>query len=92
MLHDLLRSPLKIFVFCVAFAFCSLLLNGGWMNLYGLHRDKAELQGQIKRLSADLKDLDQQIARSRDPAFVERQALDQLDMASEKDLVFVFSE
>lgn len=92
MLQRFLNSPLKVFACCLVFAFGSLLLNGGWINLYSLRRDHKELQGQILRLNQDLHDLDLQITRSKDPAYIEQQALDQLDMASERDLVFVFSE
>ena len=92
MLRGLLHSPSKIFILSLLFAFVSLLFNGGLVNLYSLHRDRADIKGQIIQLHKNLTTLDTQLKRARDPAFIERQALDQLDMASAQDLVFVFSE
>ena len=92
MLRGLLHSPTKILILCLIFGFGSLLFNGGLVNLYSLHRDRADIKGQIIQLHKNLTQLDLQLKRAHDPAFIERQALDQLDMASAQDLVFVFSE
>ncbi|MFN7729640.1 MAG: septum formation initiator family protein [Bdellovibrio sp.] len=91
-LHVLLKQPLKVFAFCFVFAFGSVLLNGALTNLYGLQRDREALTNQMVKIEADIKHLDGKLKRAKDPAFIERQALDSLDMASDHDLVFVFSE
>jgi len=91
-LHLLLNSPLKIFCLCFSFALVSTVLNGGWMHLYGLRRDRTELQSQISMLKNDVSTLGDQLKRAKDPTFIQHQAMDQLDMASDNDLVFVFSE
>lgn len=90
--HRLLASPLKVFFLCCVFFVGSLLWKGGWISLYSLYRDEGEIQSQMVRLRTDIDNLDLQMKRAKDPSFIERQALDQLDMASDHDLVFVFSE
>lgn len=77
---------------CFVFSFSSLLMNGGWINLYSMRRDRTELKSQLVRLQGAVAKLDGQLKRAKDPAFIERRAMDQLDMASDHDLVFVFSE
>ncbi len=91
-LQRLLRQPLKICILCFVFALVSVLLNGALMNLYGLQRDREQLNEQMSKIEKDLQNLNGQLKRAKDPAFIERQALDNLDMASDHDLVFVFSE
>jgi cell division protein FtsB len=91
-LHRLLQSPLKVFLFCLVFGIGSLIINGGWVRLYSLRRDQTELRSQIAQLRQDTAALEGQLKRAKDPAFIERQALDQLDMATDEDLIFVFSE
>lgn len=91
-LHQLLRQPLKVFGICFVFATVSVLLNGALTNLYGMRRDREALSSQLTKLESDLKALDGKLGRAKDPTFIERQALDSLDMASDHDLVFVFSE
>jgi len=92
MLHRLLHAPLKVFLLCCLFGGGSLLLNGGLLRLYSLDRDETELQNQIQHLQTELQDLDANIKRAKDPTFIARQAMDHLDMVTDRDLVFVFAE
>ena len=67
-------------------------MNGGWVHLYSLRRDRTELHAQMLKLQTGLTSLDVQLKRAKEPSFIEHQAMDQLDMASDEDLVFVFSD
>ncbi|MEZ0392327.1 MAG: septum formation initiator family protein [Pseudobdellovibrionaceae bacterium] len=88
----LLNQPLKIFLLCLAFATLSLVLNGTFLQLYRLHRDRDVLQEQIKSTRLNILDLDKQLRMAKDPVFIERQARDNYDLVDEHDLMFVFSE
>jgi hypothetical protein len=88
----LLNQPLKILLICLTFATVSLLFNGTFLQLYRLHRDRDVLHEQIRSTKMQIIDLDQQLKMAKDPVFIERQALDNYDLADENDLVFVFSE
>ena len=68
------------------------MFNGGLLNLYSLHRDFNRLNQQIETVQAQILDLDQQLKRAKDPAYIERQALDRYDLVEEHDLVFVFAD
>ena len=62
------------------------------MRLYSLNRDQIKIAEQILLLKKQVTDLDIQVRKAKDPAFITRQALDNYDFAEEGDLVFVFSE
>jgi hypothetical protein len=88
----LLHQPLKILLICLTFAIASLLMNGTFLQLYRLHRDQNVIADQIVATKMQIIDLDKQLKMAKDPVFIERQALDNYDLASENDLVFVFSD
>ncbi len=79
-------------VLCSVFLFLSLVVNGNLLRLYSLHREQDRLLEQIRLTKNQMIELDQQIQRSKDPLFMERQALDHYDFADDKDLIFVFAE
>lgn len=91
-IHHQLQQPGKVFLSCLIFAGVSLLFNGGLLNLYSLHRDFSRLNQQIDSVHAQIKDLDLQLKRAKDPVYIERQALDRYDLVEENDLVFVFAD
>lgn len=88
----LLHRPGRVLLCCLAFAFTSMLLNGTFLNLYRLQRDQALILDQIEATKYTVADLDRQLKMAKDPAFIERQALDLYDFAEENDLVFVFAD
>ncbi len=88
----LLHQPLKILLICLVFATASLLMNGTFLQLYRLHRDQAVIHEQISATRTQILGLNQQLKMAKDPVFIERQALDNYDLASENDLVFVFAD
>jgi hypothetical protein len=88
----ILHQPLKVFWICVSLAGTSLLLNGGLIQLYRLHRDQALVTTQIQAAQTQVLDLNRQLKMAKDPVYIERQALDNYDLVSEKDLVFVFAD
>lgn len=91
-LQRLLSRPMKVFFYCLVFSGLSLLLNGGLIRLYSLHRDQSRLITQISDLKTQVGQLEQQMLMAKDPAFIQRQALDRYDLATENDLVFVFAD
>ena len=91
-IHQLLSTPLKVFWLCVFFIALSLIFNGSLIRIYALNRDQDRLQEQTIQLQSNIRELDRQIKESQNPAFLERQALERLDLAGENDLIFVFSD
>ncbi|WP_255490050.1 septum formation initiator family protein [Bdellovibrio sp. KM01] len=70
----------------------SIVLNGNLWRLWGLHRDFDRISTEINDSKKATLDLEVQLKQAKDPAFIERQARDKLDLAGEHDLVFVFPE
>lgn len=87
-----LQQPLKVFVYCILFVILSMMLNGGFLNLWSLQRDQARLLIQIEAEKIQLVKLAQKLQNAKDPVFIERQAVDRYDLADEQDLVFVFAD
>ena len=70
----------------------SIVLNGNVFRLWGLHRDHDRIEMEISETRHNIAQLSGQLRQAKDPAYIERQARDKLDLAGEHDLVFVFSE
>lgn len=91
-ISNMLDRPFKVLCLCAFFSFLSLLLNGSFLQLYGLNRDRETLQIQIGDLKRQIAMVDQQLVLAKDPQYIQRQALDKYDLVSDHDLVFVFAD
>lgn len=70
----------------------SVLLDGVLWRLWSLRRDTERLEMVIASTRTSILSLDRQLRQAKDPAFIERQARDRLDLVGENDLIFVFPE
>lgn len=86
------HQPLKVLVICSILVFFGLLLDGSLLRLWRLNRDSKQLAQRINNLENESKIIDQKLLRTKDPSFIELEAREKLDLASEGDLVFVFSD
>lgn len=50
------------------------------------------ITAEIEQTHENIASLNLQLTQAKDPAYIERQARDRLDLAGEHDLVFVFSD
>lgn len=91
-LRNFLNRPGKVALFCLGIFVVSIVLNGNVFRLWGLHRDFDRISTDIVETKRSIAGLADQLKQAKDPAFIERQARDKLDLAGEHDLVFVFSE
>lgn len=91
-LRRFLNQPTKVAMVCIAIFIISIVLNGNVFRLWGLHRDFSRITFEIEETRHMIASLSGQLKQAKDPAFIERQARDRLDLAGEHDLVFVFPE
>src|SRR5258705_9278996 len=91
-LNDLLHTPQKVIWICLGLVVLNLIIDGSLFRLWTLHRDYKSIQQNIVQLEQQNTKLKVQLAKAKDPAFLEREARDRFDLVSEGDLVFVFSE
>jgi hypothetical protein len=91
-LRRFLNAPAKVAVFCLFVFAVSVVVNGNLFRLWNLHRDFARIGHEIQQTREGIFTLQAQLKQAKDPAFIERQARDRLDLAGEHDLVFVFSD
>lgn len=91
-LRRFLNHPGKVAFCCTLIFAVSIVLNGNVFRLWGLHRDFDRITADIEQTRENITTLSGQLKQAKDPAFIERQARDKLDLAGEHDLVFVFSD
>lgn len=91
-LRRFLNHPGKVALGCLGIFGVSIILNGNLFRLWSLHRDFARITLEIEQTGTNIASLSAQLKQAKDPAFIERQARDKLDLAGEHDLVFVFPE
>ena len=90
--RNFLNQPKRIFFLSLFVFVIALFLNGSLWKVWGLRRDYNTIQQQILLSQKQSSVLDMQIKQAKDPAFIERQAMDKLDMVNENDLIFVFPD
>ena len=88
--RESLNSPGKILSYCFAFFLLTLTLNGVPLRLWGLSRDMDRFESETSKTRSEIKVLGAKLAQASDPEFIEKQALDRLDLVGENDLLFVF--
>lgn len=91
-LRRFLNHPTKVAMACVFVFSVSIVLNGNVFRLWNLHRDYDRINAEISSTRQNIASLNGQLKQAKDPSYIERQARDKLDLASEDDLVFVFPE
>ncbi len=91
-LHDFLKRPLLVLGTCLLLAFSNLVLDGTLFRLWSLDRERQQLLESSQNLKTDLSRIGAKIREAKEPSFVEREARDRLDLVSEGDLVFLFSD
>ena len=87
-----LQNPQQVIWICLGFVLLNVVLDGSLFRLYRLYHEHDKIQGKIQKLEKMNLDLKARLLRTKDPAFLEREARDRFDLVSEGDLVFVFSE
>jgi|GEM_PF-6963856 len=87
-----LNKPKAVLIACILFGAIHLATHDTVGKLLGLRSEIKRMGTEIQAMKIQLSALDQQLVRAKDPLFVEREAKDQLDMASSDDLIFTFSD
>ena len=87
-----LERPLFIFTVCFFCLMTSLLTKGSIVKIYQLRAEIKKVRSETQVLSVQVAALDKQLSRAKDPAFLERKAVDDFEYASDDDLVFVFPQ
>ena len=91
-LSDILHSPFKILWICFISCIVLLVGEGSLFRLWNLYHDEIRMIESVSKLNDDFKVLNSQFRRVNDPDFIEHEVRDRLDLASEGELIFVFSD
>lgn len=92
LVSDFVHQPIRVLSVCLVLIFFGLVIDGTLFRLWSLHRDSSNLTQKIKSLHKRSADLEVKILKAKDQGFIELQARDRLELASEGDLIFVFAD
>lgn len=88
----MLDYPKKIFIICALVAFFGLLFDGTFIRLWSLSQQQKRLRDQISQLKIQNSQLNVQLEKAKDPAYISRMARDRLDLVGDDELIFVFDD
>lgn len=91
-LENLFERPKKVLAICLIFLLGTFILDGSFYQLWSLYSQHRFFEQQVQDHREKAQQLDYKIEQAQQVEFIERQALDQLDLVAEGDLIFVFSE
>jgi cell division protein FtsB len=89
---DFLQHPLRVLATCLILVLTGLVIDGNLFRLWKLNRDSHFVADRMDILRTNTKQLDEKIKKAKDPNFLEIEAREKFDLASEGDLIFVFSD
>ncbi len=87
-----LARPGLIALLCAGFLVYHLVIRGLGFHLWGLNRDLGKIAQGNSSLQAEISKLKTQLQKARQPAFVEHEAMNRLEMVTDRDLIFVFPD
>lgn len=88
--RNFLNSPSKVLLFSFLFFIANFIGNGNFIRLWNLNSELNKLDQMITKNRSEIERIEGNINKSKDPAFIERQAREKLDLVNEDDLVFIF--
>lgn len=91
-IQTFLNQPKRVFVTSLVILVVTLFLNGTLWKLWGLYRDQKTIFDQTTQAHAQILSIETQLKQAKDPAYIERQARDKMDLVGDHDLIFVFPE
>ena len=86
----LISRPLVMLYICGAFAFLNFVINGNIYRLWNLNNEYQKMQIRMNKNQQVIARLNHDIVNMKDPLYLERQAIEKLDLVEENDLIFVF--
>jgi len=91
-IQTFLHQPKKVVMTSMLILTVTLFLNGTLWKLWGLYRDQKTIVEQTGFAQAQILTIDSHLKQAKDPAYIERQARDKMDLVGDHDLIFVFPE
>lgn len=91
-LHNLIHSPKKVLILCMALIFLTLVLDGTLYRWWSLKRDYQALKTRIQQNQEDLEVLRLKINKAKDPLYIKHQAKDRFDFVEDDEVVFYFTK
>jgi cell division protein FtsB len=88
----LFQFPKRVFLFCFLIFLVWIFATGYIFQAYRLHVLNQTVTERLNQVQSDIKNLEVQIGRLQDREFIRKQAIENLDLAGEQDLIFLFPQ
>ena len=92
LINIFLKNPFYVFIFCSCFLAVNLIFDGTLFQIFRLNRDVRIVKNRIELFQNKNEMIKQQIKKSSDSQFIEKEARERLDFVHEGDLIFIFPE
>jgi len=87
-----LQSPKKVFTYCLVIFAAWLFASGYLFHAYRLSVLDGAVQKKIDQITSEMSSIQIQLSRSQDREFIRKQAIENLGLAGEHDLIFLFPQ
>lgn len=86
----ILDRPYKVLILCCLFLGMNFIFSGNIYRLWNLDVEHKKMLHKIEKNKEGINLIGQELARLKDPAYLERQAIDKLGLVESDSLIFVF--
>jgi cell division protein FtsB len=87
-----IQSPKRVFLLCLMVFIIWILASGYVFQTYRLFVLETEVSERLKQVRADMDELEIQLSRLKDREFIRKQAIENLGLAGQQDLIFLFPQ
>ena len=91
-LEKRLNKPQQILIFCCAFIFLNVVLDGTIFHIRKLYLNKKYLTAKTTEISIKNQTLLDKLDQLSDPVHLEKEVRNRFDLAGQGDLIFIFPE
>ncbi|MCB0368792.1 MAG: septum formation initiator family protein [Bdellovibrionales bacterium] len=88
--RNFLNSPVRVLALSAVFFLINFIANGSFIRLWNLKKEIGKLETSIEKNQKESQRIEENISKSKDPSYIERQAREKLDLVGQDDLVFIF--
>ena len=91
-LEKTIHSPIRVLILCSSLALVSLVFDQTLFQLWQLNNEENNMLTKNSQLNEKILDITQKIKSTNDLDFLAKEAREHYDLATDKELVFMFSE
>lgn len=92
LIKKIIHKPSSVFLIVLAFVVVNLLIDNTIIQIFKLKRDLSIVQNRTEEIENNILKVQDQIKKSSDPAFIEKEARERFDFLHKGELIFIFPD